>query len=139
MVLPHPFSKWLISYNPIITHSSLLLPHQENNFLPQKSSLNKSNGGLVLTFKLYQLHPHHRFQLFFLCFHTKLFYSAAAPLRQKTKSIKWCVETGWLKDSNFHYAGVSRPYLNTHDFNHKISAYHSGECEDGCRLECCIV
>ena len=55
-VSSNPFTKRLISSSPShCTHLSSY-PHPENNFLPQKPSHNKSNRGLVPTFKLYQLH-----------------------------------------------------------------------------------
>jgi hypothetical protein len=94
-VLSNPFTNRLISSSP--SHSTHLCsyPHPENNFLPQKPSHNKSNRGLVPTFKLYQLHYLPQILLFiFLHYSRKLFYSVAAPLRRKTKSIKWSVETG---------------------------------------------
>lgn len=55
-VLSNPFTKRLISSSPSHCTHLCSYPHPENNFLPQKPSHNKSNRGLVPTFKLYQLH-----------------------------------------------------------------------------------
>lgn len=55
-VLSNPFTKPLISSSPSHCTHLCSYPHPENNFLPQKPSHNKSNRGLVPTFKLYQLH-----------------------------------------------------------------------------------
>jgi len=55
-VLSNPFTKRLISSSPSHCTHLCSYPHPENNFLPQKPSHNKSNRGLLPTFKLYQLH-----------------------------------------------------------------------------------